>query len=211
MGYHERERGDFASAERNYRLAVRQGGDDEHMAISLGGLGKTYLDLGRYREAEEALGRSAEYHVRLAKAKGPDSIWVRMAGDVMEDLGISQIKQAKSVEGIKNYVSGLEVEQKIRDYETGVEKHLFAARVLRELREYPAALHWIEQAQHNAISLNSLHDPKFRFHEIWPECLKELVAIYRESEMIQDKEIARKVMLIERNIRGYDEQATGKN
>jgi len=211
IGYHARERGDFANAERNYRLAVEQGGNDQHMAVSLAGLGRTYLDLSRYGEAEEALGRSAEYHLRLAKSQGPDSVWVSMACEVMEDLGMSQIKQKKTVEGIKNYVSGLEVEQKVRGYRTGVEKPFFAAKVLRELREFQAALHWIKQAEYNALSLDSLHDPKFRLHEIWPKFVKELVAIYRESGMIQDRATEFEVEMMERNLRAYDENAARKN
>ena len=210
IGYHARNRGDLVEAERNYKLAVGQGGTDEHMAVSLGGLGRTYLDLGRNQEAEEILGKSAKFYVELAK-KNPDSVWVGMACDAMEDLGMSQIKQDKSLEGIKNYLSGLELEQKEKGYLTGVEKPLFAAQKLRKTGQYPKALHWIEQAQYNAISLKSLNDPKFRFDEIWPECLKELVSIYRESGMIQDEGIAAKVMGIERNIRAYDEQARGKN
>jgi hypothetical protein len=62
-------------------------------------------------------------------------------------------------------------------------------------------------AQKNAINLKSspvdvaLWTPGFRFEEIWPECLKELVAIYRESGMIRDEKIATEVMMIEQNLR----------
>lgn len=108
MGYQARQRGDLADAERYYTRAVDQGGSDEHMAVSLAGLGRTYLDMNRYREAEEFLGRSAEYYVRLAKRKGPQSVWVWMAAEEMEDLGKSQMSQA-SANGDSSRQTGVDV------------------------------------------------------------------------------------------------------
>jgi hypothetical protein len=140
IGFQARKHGDLTEAERSYRRAVDQGGNDEYMAISLEGLGRTFLDMQRYPEAEQMLGRAAELHLRLAKSGDPDSVWVRLACDAMEDLGTSQVRQGKTREGMKNYVSGLEVEQKLRGYRLGVEKPLFAAKELRRLREYRAAL-----------------------------------------------------------------------
>jgi tetratricopeptide (TPR) repeat protein len=178
-GYRANARGDFAEAEREYKLAFKKVKSYKDKAIAFHGLGLAYKGQKRYPEAVEALGHSVTMHeawISVEEESGT-SINVRrlMLGHALQDLGECQILTGDEGAGLVHYARGLDEEVHALGPESGIDKFLDFARTLRARRRYAEADSYIMRAMGYLIANKRTNSIPFAL------CLEERAILYRES------------------------------
>jgi hypothetical protein len=173
-GYQARERGDYAEAERQYKLALATETEEHFINVARDGLAHTYQKMGRHKEALPLLKECVDYQKRQFLAEGPEGHDDLEYGQAVESLALSEVALGRWPDAYVDLELSLRLKEGPRGLFLGVPDYLARAEICRRRGLYKEADGFIERGMVGLIGFIGSNNIAFA------ECLEARAALYRE-------------------------------
>jgi tetratricopeptide (TPR) repeat protein len=173
-GYKARERGDYAEAERQYKLALATETKEGAINIARDGLALTYQKMGRHKEALPLLKECVDYQKRQFLAEGPKGHSSLNYGLAVESLALSEVALGRWPDAFVDLEISLRLKEGPRGLFLGVPDYLARAEICRHRGLYKEADGYIERGMAGLIGSIGSDNIAFAM------CLEARAALYRE-------------------------------